>query len=124
MGWLFDGLLPGHHGFWSCSVTWLCGCPATLVRKMTTRRETLQAAIDATDARGVAYDAPAANFERIARRWRAHIMNRFGVEIPLMAYRSRSCATISRALVLSMTLRGTILGSTRQAMPRAGRKSR
>ena len=50
---------------------------------MTSRREILEAAIAATDDRGIDYGTPADNFARIARRWRAHLMNRFGVDVPI-----------------------------------------
>ena len=49
----------------------------------TTRAETLELAVKATNARGTEYAPPAENFDRIARRWRAHLMNRFGLEVPI-----------------------------------------
>jgi hypothetical protein len=36
-------------------------------------------------ARGKAYGNPKGNFERIARRWRAHLKNRFGVDVAIDA---------------------------------------
>jgi hypothetical protein len=27
MGWMVDGELPNHHGYWSCAMIWLCDCP-------------------------------------------------------------------------------------------------
>lgn len=48
-----------------------------------TRRSILEEAIRTTESRGVDYDTPARNFERIARRWRVHLLNRFGVDVPL-----------------------------------------
>lgn len=50
---------------------------------------TKQVLLDLTKAavgdRGLNYGRPEDNFERIARRWRAHIKNRFGIEVALDA---------------------------------------
>lgn len=50
---------------------------------MVTRAEVLDAAQAAVADRGLNYGAPEQNFERIARRWRAHLINRFGVDVPI-----------------------------------------
>jgi hypothetical protein len=45
----------------------------------------LDKAKEATADRGLNYGAPEDNFNRIAARWNAHILNRFGVTLPLDA---------------------------------------
>lgn len=35
--------------------------------------------------RGVSYGTPTGNFERIAARWRVHLRNAYGVDVPLSA---------------------------------------
>lgn len=56
---------------------------------MTERRVTKVELLDMARAtvadRGAHYGAPSENFERIAARWRAHIKNAFGVDVPLTA---------------------------------------
>lgn len=46
------------------------------------RTETLNAALDAVSKRR-AYGPPESNFDRIAARWRAHIKNRFGIDVAI-----------------------------------------
>jgi hypothetical protein len=50
------------------------------------KREILRKATKAVAARGKNYGDVRENFERIARRWRAHLQNRFGMEVPIDAY--------------------------------------
>ena len=57
----------------------------SVVRKMTTKHGLLDMAKEATTDRGAHYGSPQENFDRIARRWRVHILNRFGVDIALDA---------------------------------------
>lgn len=45
----------------------------------------LREAIDVVGARGANYGAVEQNFDRIARRWRAHIRNRFGLDLSIDA---------------------------------------
>jgi hypothetical protein len=45
----------------------------------------LDRAKDATADRGLNYGKPEDNFARIAERWRAHLKNRFGLNVPLDA---------------------------------------
>jgi len=48
-----------------------------------TKHQLLNLAKEATADRGLNYGRPEDNFERIARRWRVHLNNRFGVDVPL-----------------------------------------
>lgn len=50
---------------------------------MVSRAEILDAAQAAVADRGLDYGTPEQNFDRIARRWRAHLVNRFGVDVPI-----------------------------------------
>lgn len=50
-----------------------------------TKQECLDLAKAAVVDRGQSYGTPTDNFNRIARRWRAHLANRFGVHITLDA---------------------------------------
>lgn len=52
---------------------------------MVTRAQVLDAAAAAVADREGTYGGPEDNFARIARRWRAHLVNRFGVEVPIDA---------------------------------------
>jgi hypothetical protein len=45
---------------------------------MTTKLEILEEAISVVAGRGKSYGRPEDNFNRIARLWRAHLMNRYG----------------------------------------------
>lgn len=49
------------------------------------KHELLDLAKTAVADRGLNYGKPEDNFERIARRWRAHLLNRFGVDVALDA---------------------------------------
>lgn len=57
--------------------------PKPRPRKATTRADILNAAMDAVDRRPTAYGPPEQNFTRIARRWRVHLLNRFGLDVPI-----------------------------------------
>lgn len=49
------------------------------------RKHTLEAAMDAVDSRPKSYGPPEQNFDRIARRWNAHLENRYwepGLNLP------------------------------------------
>ena len=48
-----------------------------------TREQLLDAARMATADRGINYGQPEDNFTRIARRWRVHLLNRFGIDIAI-----------------------------------------
>lgn len=50
-----------------------------------TREHALEKAKSAVADRGEVYGNPKANFERTARRWRAHIENRYGIVVPIDA---------------------------------------
>jgi hypothetical protein len=50
---------------------------------MTTKHEVLDLAKEATADRGLNYGKPEANFDRIAARWRAHLLNRFGADLAI-----------------------------------------
>lgn len=50
-----------------------------------TKHELLDLAKAAVADRGLNYGKPEDNFARIALRWKAHIKNRFGVDLPLDA---------------------------------------
>jgi hypothetical protein len=50
---------------------------------MTTKHELLDIAKEATADRGLNYGRPEANFDRIAARWRVHLLNRFGVDLAI-----------------------------------------
>ena len=52
---------------------------------MTTKHELLDLAKKATADRGLNYGKPEDNFERIARRWKVHILNRFNIDVPIDA---------------------------------------
>lgn len=49
------------------------------------RTQTLQNALAAVTARPVGYDLPEANFDRIARRWKVHFLNRYGIDVTVDA---------------------------------------
>lgn len=51
-----------------------------------TKRETLEKAIDAVADRGLNYGSPEDNFNRIARRWQLHFLNRYGVNVTVDAH--------------------------------------
>lgn len=51
-----------------------------------TKRETLEKAIDAVADRGLNYGSPEDNFNRIARRWQLHFLNRYGIEVTVDAH--------------------------------------
>lgn len=53
--------------------------------KPSARTATLKHATDAVTKRHAHYGAPGDNFDAIARRWRAHLVNRFGAEIAIDA---------------------------------------
>lgn len=52
---------------------------------MTSKSEALGLATAAVADRGLNYGRPEDNFERISARWRTHLHNRFGVDLPLDA---------------------------------------
>jgi hypothetical protein len=52
---------------------------------MTTKAEVLDLAKNAVADRGLNYGSPEDNFNRIARRWRVHLVNRFGADVPIDA---------------------------------------
>jgi|GEM_PF-912752 len=51
-----------------------------------TKRETLEKAIDAVADRGLNYGSPEDNFNRIARRWQLHFLNRYGIKVTVDAH--------------------------------------
>jgi hypothetical protein len=52
---------------------------------LTTKHELLDLAKNAAADRGLNYGKPEDNFNRIALRWRTHIKNRFGPDVPIDA---------------------------------------
>jgi hypothetical protein len=50
-----------------------------------TKKELLEATIEAVAGRGLNYGKPEDNFNRIALRWRVHLKNRFGIDVPIDA---------------------------------------
>ena len=50
-----------------------------------TKAGLLDLAKEAVAGRGLNYGRPEDNFERIARRWRAHLMNAYGIDVDLTA---------------------------------------
>ena len=52
---------------------------------MAAKHELLELAKNATADRGLNYGKPEANFDRIALRWRAHLKNRFNVDVAIDA---------------------------------------
>jgi hypothetical protein len=68
--------LPAHHSHYSYLQE---------ITEMTTKHELLDLAKAATADRGLNYGKPEDNFERIARRWRVHILNRFDIDVPIDA---------------------------------------
>jgi hypothetical protein len=50
-----------------------------------TKAKLLNLAIEATAGRGLNYGRPEDNFARIARRWRVHLMNAYGIDVDLTA---------------------------------------
>lgn len=50
-----------------------------------TKRSVLEKSIEAIGGRDLNYGKPENNFTRIARRWRQHLRNRFGMNVPIDA---------------------------------------
>jgi hypothetical protein len=66
-----------------------------------TKRSVLEATMAAVADRGLNYGKPEANFERIARLWNVHMLNRFGPS----AYNGLTAADVAQMMVLMKVAR-------------------